>query len=71
MRSVTEMATQRNVRTMRITHFELMPVDGPAGPDKLDRLRELRAAIDCLRSEREAQDPLLAWILEREKAETL
>jgi hypothetical protein len=37
---------------------------------KLDRLRELRAVIDTLRCEREAKDPLLAWIIERESAES-
>jgi hypothetical protein len=36
---------------------------------KLDRLRELRAVIDGLRYERESQDPLLAWIVNRERAE--
>jgi hypothetical protein len=36
---------------------------------KLDRLRELRAVIDTLRCEREARDPLLAWIVEREAIE--
>jgi hypothetical protein len=36
---------------------------------KLDRLRELRAVIDALRHECEAQDPLLAWVIDREKAE--
>jgi hypothetical protein len=36
---------------------------------KLDRLRELRAVIDTLRHECEAQDPLLAWVVEREKTE--
>jgi hypothetical protein len=39
----------------------------PPGPDKLNRLRQLRAVIDSLRSERAAHDPLMAWILEREK----
>jgi len=34
---------------------------------KLDRLRELRAVIESLRSERAAQDPLLAWIDEQER----
>jgi hypothetical protein len=37
---------------------------------KLDRLRELRAVIDCLRYERESRDPMNAWILERERAES-
>ena len=36
---------------------------------KLDRLRELRAVIDTLRRESEPRDPLLAWIVEREKTE--
>ncbi len=36
---------------------------------KLDRLRELRAVIDTLRDEREAKDPLLSWIIERERLE--
>jgi hypothetical protein len=36
---------------------------------KLDRLRELRAVIDTLRCERESRDPLLAWIVERERLE--
>lgn len=29
---------------------------------KLTRLLELRAIIDAMRFEREAQDPLLAWV---------
>ena len=33
---------------------------------KLDRLRELQLAIDALRHEREARDPLLAWVIEQE-----
>ena len=37
---------------------------------KLSRLLELRAVIDSLRCEREAQDPLLSWIIERERAES-
>ncbi|HEV7608854.1 MAG TPA: hypothetical protein VGO61_16040 [Steroidobacteraceae bacterium] len=61
---------QLNVRSARIAYFEPASFEATPGPDKLDRLRELRAAIDCLRAEREARDPLLAWILERERAET-
>ncbi|HEY6125489.1 MAG TPA: hypothetical protein VIV63_12625 [Steroidobacteraceae bacterium] len=38
---------------------------------KLDRLRELRAVIDSLRCERESRDPLLRWIIDRERAESL
>ena len=37
---------------------------------KLERLRELRAVIDTLRHECEAQDPLLAWVVDRERAES-
>jgi hypothetical protein len=44
------------------------PQDG-SPRHKLDRLRELRAVIDTLRCEREAQDPLLNWIIERERVE--
>jgi hypothetical protein len=36
---------------------------------KLDRLRELRAVIDTLRCDHEARDPLLSFILERERQE--
>jgi hypothetical protein len=36
---------------------------------KLDRLRELRAVIETLHREREARDPLLSWIIERERFE--
>ena len=35
---------------------------------KLARLRELRSTIDALRSERESQDPLLAWAIGQEQA---
>ena len=40
----------------------------PAGLEqhKLDRLLELRAVIDSLRCEREASDPLLAWVVEHD-----
>ena len=37
---------------------------------KLDRLRELRAVIDTLRRESEPRDPLLAWIVERERIDS-
>jgi hypothetical protein len=36
---------------------------------KLNRLLELRAVIDAMRCEREARDPLLSWVKERERAE--
>jgi hypothetical protein len=34
---------------------------------KLERLRELRAAIEALRGEQRTADPLLAWVLEQER----
>ena len=37
---------------------------------KLDRLRELRLAIDALRHERETHDPLLAWVIDQENSGT-
>jgi hypothetical protein len=59
----------------RRPHPEVMPMP-PAGvtPDglaqhKLTRLLELRAVIDALRCDREAQDPLLAWVTAQERAE--
>jgi hypothetical protein len=40
----------------------------PAGEQvKLDRLRELHAAIDALRREQH-EDPLLAWVMELENS---
>jgi hypothetical protein len=33
---------------------------------KIDRLRELRMAIDALRNEQVNRDPLLAWVIENE-----
>jgi hypothetical protein len=35
---------------------------------KLTRLIELRAVIDSLRCQQEAQDPLLSWVLASERA---
>ncbi|MEO8018522.1 MAG: hypothetical protein ABI769_11960 [Pseudomonadota bacterium] len=54
---------------MQFLQFDSMPCPAPV-QDKLGRLRELRAAIDGLRLEREGRDPLLAWIVAREQAET-
>jgi hypothetical protein len=61
------MAGQHASASARYAHLDSLP--RAEGPDKLDRLRLLRATIDSLRSEREAEDPLLAWILNREKPE--
>lgn len=36
---------------------------------KLDRLRELRATIDALRTEQTAADPLLAWVMQQRSAD--
>jgi hypothetical protein len=67
--SATEMASQQASTATRLALVDLPPRVFPEGPNKLDRLRQLRAVIDSLRSEREACDPLIAWILEREKHE--
>ena len=63
------MASQQASAAARLALVELPPCAVPVGPNKLDRLRQLRAVIDSLRSERESRDPLVAWILEREKYE--
>ena len=63
------MASQQVSAAARFALVEPPPCVLPAGPSKLDRLRQLRAVIDSLRSEYEAHDPLVAWILEREKDE--
>jgi len=63
------MASQQASAATRLALVEPPPCVLPAGPSKLDRLRQLRAVIDSLRSERESRDPLIAWILEREKEE--
>jgi hypothetical protein len=60
------MASQHASTASRYAPLDPVPLPRP---DKLDRLRLLRATIDSLRSEREAADPLLAWVLEREKTE--
>jgi hypothetical protein len=54
-----------------IRHLYLHAVSGALKPGeterlKLDRLRELRAAIDALRQEKTTNDPLLAWVVEQE-----
>ncbi len=36
---------------------------------RLDRLLELRATIDALRTEQTSRDPLLAWVIEQEHSE--
>jgi hypothetical protein len=45
--------------------------DAPEGlaRHKFERLRELRAVVETLRCEREARDPLLAWVVDQETAE--
>jgi hypothetical protein len=63
------MAIQQNTRPAPFAFIDSLPAPRAPSPYKLDRLRELRATIDCLRSEREGRDPLLAWIVEREKAD--
>ena len=63
------MASQHASAAARLALVDRPPRAMHTGSDKLGRLRELRAAIDSLRFDREAHDPLMAWILEREKDE--
>lgn len=37
---------------------------------RIDRLRELRRTIDALRHEQATSDPLLAWVIQHERAES-
>ena len=53
--------------------ISFLPVTLPAAElerRKLARLQDLHATIDALRHEQAHADPLLAWIIEREIAET-
>jgi hypothetical protein len=62
------MASQMNAR-VRAEHAPIAPPDlWPEGfaQHKLYRLLELRAVIDAMRCERQAQDPLLAWVRAQE-----
>jgi hypothetical protein len=64
------MASHTNARA-RPEHAPIPPPDlWPEGfaQHKLYRLLELRAVIDAMRCERQAQDPLLAWVTEHERA---
>ena len=65
------MASQYSARAAQFGSAEPGPGGFHPAPAKLDRLRELRATIDGLRSEREQRDPLLAWILERENSQSI
>jgi hypothetical protein len=67
-----KMATQLQARLARIQ--QPMPPSPEIWPEgfaqhKLHRLLELRAVIDSIRCEREAQDPLLAWITAPERTD--
>jgi hypothetical protein len=67
------MASFVESRFMRPALIALSPSGLPPDADsqhKLDRLRELRAVIDSLHGEREARDPLLAWVVARERAKS-
>jgi len=62
------MASQLYARVTRPEHAPFPPSDiWPEGfaQHKLYRLLELRAVIDAMRGEREADDPLLAWVKAR------
>ena len=49
---------------------ENLPTPAELEQHRLDRLLELRAVIETLRSEQAAKDPLLAWVLEQEGTPT-
>jgi hypothetical protein len=62
-----------SLSTARAPRWESLALPPPGFmPDgltqhKLTRLLELRAVIDAMRCDREAQDPLLAWVTGREQ----
>jgi hypothetical protein len=65
------MASISPARTASLELLALSPCGVTAGgvaQHKLSRLLELRAVIDSLRCEREARDPLLSWVMAREKS---
>jgi hypothetical protein len=49
---------------------EHLPTPAELEQHRLDRLLELRAVIDSLRSERAGKDPLLTWVIEQEAIRT-
>jgi hypothetical protein len=62
------MASISPTRTASLELLALSPSGtGGVAQHKLSRLLELRAVIDSLRSEHEARDPLLSWVIAREK----
>jgi hypothetical protein len=46
--------------------LEHLPTPAELEQHRLDRLLELRAVIETLRSEQAGRDPLLAWVIEQE-----
>jgi hypothetical protein len=66
------MASQLNARVARSHQSAPLPTDiWPEGftQHKLNRLLELRAVIGAMRGEREARDPLLAWVRTHERTD--
>ena len=47
-----------------------LPTPAELEQHRLDRLLELRAVIDSLRSEQAGKDPLLNWVIEQESTRT-
>ena len=47
-----------------------LPTPAELEQHRLDRLLELRAVIETLRSEQVGKDPLLAWVIEQEGTPT-
>jgi hypothetical protein len=64
------MARLVSARADRHAQFDFAPsgvADEAIAQQKLTRLLELRAVIDSLRSDYEARDPLLAWVVASER----
>jgi len=49
---------------------EYLPTPAELEQHRLDRLLELRAVIESLRSEQAGKDPLLDWVIEQEGTPT-
>ena len=51
-------------------NLEHLPTPAELEQHRLDRLLELRAVIESLRSEQAGKDPLLSWVIEQESTRT-
>jgi hypothetical protein len=58
-----------SLRSLYLHAVTQQPKPGLAEHDKLDRLRELRAAISALREGSSPTDPLVAWAMATARAQ--